>query len=593
MLREYQLENFKAFAGPETIPVRPITLIYGPNSSGKSSILQSLLLLKQTLEEASPETVLLPKGARVDLGGYRDFVHRHDVSREFSFTALFTLDVEEYESRWVGGLLKNVNPSCVGLNIRFAYEENGQTIVPSCIEVFVGDKSLPLISYRPGRPYRVVAADVNRKHGFWYAWWTFMKQDIQKYIRGMMGHGGYVNCNGVRFIDRELEKMKDYSEEENPYVLLLEHLQQDLTNYSFEKAIEDLESENSLLCFGYQNFLPVTQGAWPAEYHEAERKLMDKLLDKFLKEYSEGGREQAQPGQSFLPPDSLENPYIEAFCKKRSPDSPFSVEIFYPEDEFTGEPPFSFKVGLDVSPLTFHVSSVFRHLVRRMVYLGPLRNYPERHYVFGGDISEGVGKSGERMPDILFKNPELVNLVNAELDRLGFGYELKMSTLRDEDSNHSNVFALRVVDKQTDVSANVQDIGFGVSQVLPIIVQSLLSQNKTLLIEQPEIHLHPALQAELGDLFIKSALGEQKNTFLLETHSEHLLLRIMRRMRETANGTLPAGIPPVKPEDVSVLYVQRKDAASVVRVLELDQEGQLLDPWPGGFFEEGFRERFA
>lgn len=593
MLREYQLTNFKAFAGPETIPIRPITLIYGPNSSGKSSIFQSLLLLKQTIEQAeNPTTVLLPKGNLVDLGGYRDFVHRHDVSREFSFTALFTLDVEEYESRWVGGLLRNVNPSCVGLNVRFAYEENGQTIMPSCIEVFVGDKSLPLISYRPGRPYRVVAADVNRKHSFWYAWWTFMKQDIQKYIQRMMRHGGYVEGNGGRFIDIDRRKLEKVWEEGHSldFFLPLEAFQQDLTNYPFEKAIEDLESENSLLCFGYQNFLPVTQGAWPAEYLEAEHKRMLKSVEEF----SAGGREQAQPGQSSLPSDSLENPYIEAFCEKRSPDSPFSVEIFYsdPEEFESGEPPF-FKVGLDVSPLTFHVSSVFRHLVRRMVYLGPLRNYPERHYVFGGDISEGVGRSGERMPDILFKNPELVNLVNAELDRLGFGYELKMSTFRDEDSNPSNIFALRVVDKQTAVSANVQDIGFGVSQVLPIIVQSLLSHNQTLLIEQPEIHLHPALQAELGDLFIQSALGEQKNTFLLETHSEHLLLRIMRRMRDTANGTLPAGLPPVRPEDVSIIYVQRKDSESVVRILELDQEGQLLDPWPGGFFEEGFRERFA
>ncbi|MGH9425864.1 MAG: AAA family ATPase, partial [Terriglobia bacterium] len=74
MLREYQLTNFKAFAGPETIPIRPITLIYGPNSSGKSSILQSLLLLKQTLEEANIATPLLPKGKLVDLGDYREFI---------------------------------------------------------------------------------------------------------------------------------------------------------------------------------------------------------------------------------------------------------------------------------------------------------------------------------------------------------------------------------------------------------------------------------------------------------------------------------------------------------------------------------------
>ncbi len=112
-------------------------------------------------------------------------------------------------------------------------------------------------------------------------------------------------------------------------------------------------------------------------------------------------------------------------------------------------------------------------------------------------------------------------------------------------------------------------------------------------IEQPEIHLHPALQADLGDVFIQSALGPGRNRFLIETHSEHLLLRVMRRMRETSNDELPEGVPAITPKDVCVLFVQPKGTSSAVRHLELDEEGQLLDAWPGGFFEKGYRERFA
>jgi hypothetical protein len=67
----------------------------------------------------------------------------------------------------------------------------------------------------------------------------------------------------------------------------------------------------------------------------------------------------------------------------------------------------------------------------------------------------------------------------------------------------------------------------------------------------------------------------------------------MRRMRNTVQGTLPDSLPPVRPEDVAILYVQPRESAAVVRLLELDEEGELLDPWPGGFFEEGFRERFT
>ena len=80
MITEYQIANFKAFGSPQTLPIRPITLIFGPNSSGKSSIFQSLLMLKQTIEQSpSPETTLLFKGSLVDLGSYREMVHRHEV----------------------------------------------------------------------------------------------------------------------------------------------------------------------------------------------------------------------------------------------------------------------------------------------------------------------------------------------------------------------------------------------------------------------------------------------------------------------------------------------------------------------------------
>jgi predicted ATPase len=152
---------------------------------------------------------------------------------------------------------------------------------------------------------------------------------------------------------------------------------------------------------------------------------------------------------------------------------------------------------------------------------------------------------------------------------------------------------LVLVDRRANTVVSHRDVGIGISQVLPVLVAAYASSQKTLAMEQPEIHLHPKLQAELGDVFISSAVGPQKNLFILETHSEHLILRIMRRMRETANGELPEHCPPVRAEDVSILYVEPKGSSSIVRVLELDPQGDLLDPWPGGFFEEGFRERFS
>lgn len=77
-----------------------------------------------------------------------------------------------------------------------------------------------------------------------------------------------------------------------------------------------------------------------------------------------------------------------------------------------------------------------------------------------------------------------------------------------------------------------RDVGIGISQVLPVLVIAYGSQGKLIAMEQPEIHLHPALQAELAMSSSKPRSASADNTFILETHSEHLILRLMRRMRE-------------------------------------------------------------
>ena len=151
---------------------------------------------------------------------------------------------------------------------------------------------------------------------------------------------------------------------------------------------------------------------------------------------------------------------------------------------------------------------------------------------------------------------------------------------------------LVLIDKRSGTPVSHRDVGIGVSQVLPVLVSAYASSERLLAIEQPEIHLHPGLQAELGDVVIESALGNLCNRFLIETHSEHLLLRIMRRMRQTASGELPEGVPAVRPEDVMVLFVEPDGAQSLVRQMPLNERGELVKAWPGGFFEEGMREIF-
>ena len=151
---------------------------------------------------------------------------------------------------------------------------------------------------------------------------------------------------------------------------------------------------------------------------------------------------------------------------------------------------------------------------------------------------------------------------------------------------------LVLVDRRSGTPVSHRDVGIGVSQVLPVLVAAYASLGRLVAIEQPEIHLHPELQAELGDVILGSALGRARNTFLVETHSEHLLLRIMRRIRETTTGELPSDAARVCPDDVMVLFVEPDGSRSIVREMPLNERGELVRAWPGGFFEEDLREIF-
>ena len=151
---------------------------------------------------------------------------------------------------------------------------------------------------------------------------------------------------------------------------------------------------------------------------------------------------------------------------------------------------------------------------------------------------------------------------------------------------------LTFVDSRTNTKVTPREMGLGISQFLPILVAARVLNSYRILIEQPELHLHPSAQCEIADEFIRS-YHAQNNEFVIETHSEHLLLRIMKRMRETADGTLSKDDPlAITPEDICLLYVDSNGESTYLNELELDEDGTLLDPWPNGFFEEGYRERF-
>jgi hypothetical protein len=141
---------------------------------------------------------------------------------------------------------------------------------------------------------------------------------------------------------------------------------------------------------------------------------------------------------------------------------------------------------------------------------------------------------------------------------------------------------IKLVETRSGLRLDPSDVGVGISQVLPIVVGAVAPGGSVVAIEQPELHIHPAMQVALGDLFIEG-VAKRGMSFLIETHSEHLMLRLLRRIRETTEGELPPGGVELRPDDVSVVYVQSGAKGVEMLPLPIDETGEFSTKWPKGF----------
>ena len=156
-------------------------------------------------------------------------------------------------------------------------------------------------------------------------------------------------------------------------------------------------------------------------------------------------------------------------------------------------------------------------------------------------------------------------------------------------ANKSNELIYLFVQNSSGVELGFQDVGSGISYVLPIIASVWCLPLS--FIEQPELHLHPKAQCEVADIFIASL--KLNNWAVIESHSEHLLLRLARRIRETTKGYLLPDELKLSPDDVNIYYFDPQPNGSTnVKRIRLDKHGELLDRWPGGFFSERDKELF-
>jgi hypothetical protein len=245
----------------------------------------------------------------------------------------------------------------------------------------------------------------------------------------------------------------------------------------------------------------------------------------------------------------------------------------------------------DALMIFYRTGELLRSIFGSLTYLGPLREEPARRYIYENEVVE-IGVKGENAAYIYMaegskrvKNHFFYNYHSSKYEpkedvslHESVKLWLDIMGIHAFDAKRESEIIRLLLNSSThdDLRVNIADVGFGVSQVFPIVLEGLRMHNgQTLLLEQPEIHLHPRLQMQLGDYLVSLALSG-KNV-ILETHSDHIVNRLVRRLIEDSTYGL---------EDLLAIYfVRQTPNGSVVETVEISEKDGIVN-WPEEFFDQ-------
>lgn len=519
MLRRLEIENFKGVGPRIDLDLKPITLLFGPNSAGKSTVLHALHLVHALLEHGDPDVEHSRiGGGGLDLGGFQTFVHNRDTSRPVRVALEFDPDVDDV-------LAFLVDP----------FETDGDRAVEDSIH---------------------------------------LEYDEQ-----------------VRHLRVEVEIR--WSEVLEAPIVLRYALAIDREPFCVVEATED----------GASTWVTSINGAHPCLDTEAADRADDSAIQGDFDDYC---RDLLPMQFPCLPGRRSALPW---------PDrSPALTKGSMGDD----------LLELRVGRLLQASAGLLKSLLDRFRYVGPIRVCPPRGFQPPRRRDEGRWANGLGAWDAMSASSTLRGEVSDWLrlpERCATGYRIEERAYREIAEGEWRMSVAMLYDGSIDRAPDIErarrrtrlvmvdeskeleldpcDLGEGISQVVPVIAAALATENdsadgrrivtRLVAIEQPELHIHPRMQVALGDLFLAN-MGERQ--FLVETHSEHLVLRLLRRIRETSEESLPPEGQRCTVDDVAVLYIQQVEGAMTVKNLGVTAAGDFSDDWPGGFFEERAKEIF-
>ena len=524
MLTRLGLRNFKAFGDEmQYADLAPITLIYGPNSGGKSSIIQALLMLKQSHEKAAEADMqdnfspildldLVTNGNLVNLGSYSSLIHNHDSERN--------LDVEiAYEIR---------RRDCD------SWEDPRSPYITSIDRTKWDD----VLDYA-----NITDTEFGIRSSIAMTF-TSAQSKLAKVGYELTSSIGAEYKMKFKFHDGTTEWTLDTDSKESIF-----HFIQSMR--AFQKEFSSVLDPNTY-------YRPSYMGK----------------LDKFIDSTSERKLGERRPNDASSSTHIYGIPFEVALTSKNTGTSLAELDEIY----------------------------LYKSHIDRLSYLGPLMARPQRYYDMkeqpSSEHTNTIGVGGENVPQVLMDRPYLNARINDWLAEFDVPYSINAEAVSSDPVIGNKLAAIYLTHQSTDTPVTLADVGFGINQILPVILQGVTSRRKIICIEQPEIHLHPRLQANIADFLIETSRVDMKeewidgkkeigtirgprNQWIVETHSEMIIRRLQTRIREGK----------ISHKDVSVLYVDpQDDGSSTIQQLRLDENGYWLDDWPDGFFDESVEE---
>ena len=538
MLNKFTIGNFQSFSSPMDIELRKLNLIYGANSNGKSAIFRALRLVSSNITPRfatsdSPWSFNFPE---LSLQSFMNAVHMNSARKNMAFG--FSFDVPVVAQR--SSLDKEIKETQERLNeVRYQMNNSG----------VVGEERVKLA--RKLREFQVRISQIRTGSTFNIP----IRIDFKLSAPGVM------------------------------------------TEVSF--SVEDFYSQDhnrELPGFTLAFIRTNVSGSWEWNFKDGVRKYGDIAVIQNSLKYLESSMPSFSLGQDrrmevFRNNHSTDKSAIESFDSKlagRALDSAYVVFGNNGGIEISGGE--SYPAPTDLAPIYKTVEKAIEVLWRcfyremsNIEFVGPIREIPQ--LVLGKDSwFHSLKEDGRSKLDNSANRFKAAKKAFEDLTDGHYGFEFNELEVN---SQPTGFWALQIT--SSAYKTNLQNVGVGISQVLPVVF-ALFGANKNnrisrlALIEQPELHLHPKLQSELADVVITALNTVPDRQLFIETHSENLLLRIMRRIRESnfenskKESVLASG-------DVSVMFIEKGTTGAFVKKLSLSAHGEMLSEWPVDFVD--------